>query len=96
MARDVYTGVFSHDLSSCHPPAHASSNNVQKNYRDILWARTQSGKGIPPDSGAAFIPIAKARGLSPRYGELLSYEVPTYFGMMCVAYESKELGRWTV
>ena len=29
-------------------------------------------------------------------GELLSYEVPTYFGMMCVSYESKELGSRTV
>ena len=29
-------------------------------------------------------------------GELLSYEVPTYFGMMCVAYESKELVSRTV
>ena len=29
-------------------------------------------------------------------GELLSYEVPTYFGMMCVAYESNELVSRTV
>jgi aromatic ring-opening dioxygenase LigB subunit len=40
-----------------------------------------------PDSLWQMLVLQGALELKPMRGELLSYEVPTYFGMMCAAYE---------
>lgn len=42
-----------------------------------------------PDSLWQMLILHGALGVRPMKGELLSYEVPTYFGMMCAAYQPK-------
>jgi hypothetical protein len=59
-----------------NPPKYYAIRNVQKNYRSILWKGTASGNGVPPDGGAAFIPITKARGLTPRFGKIFPVGAP--------------------
>jgi aromatic ring-opening dioxygenase LigB subunit len=42
-----------------------------------------------PDSLWQMLILAGALEVKPLPGELLSYEVPTYFGMLCAAYQAK-------
>jgi hypothetical protein len=63
--------IFTHSPVLWNPPKCSSVENVQKNYLSLLSTPATSGKALNglPAGSAAFIPVAEARGLSPRFGK---------------------------